>query len=403
MPTPATILLTLLLAYLIGSVPFGYLVARARGVDIFAHGSGNLGATNVGRVLGRKFGVVVFLLDFAKGAFPVAAACWVVAQRDPRADLLPGLLPVGAGLAAFLGHLYPIYLRFRGGKGVATGAGVVAVLLPGAAAGAAIVWLAVLFASRTASLASMLAGTALCLFRIGLTTDPFAAEQVVVTAFCFVAAGLVVVRHRANLGRLARGTENRVKDTPTMQRLTKIVHVLALGLWFGSGVFFSLIAAPLLFQTFEGLGNRPANERPSYLSLPSDFNKESGTRLAGAAVGPIFPWYFALQGACGLLAVGTALSWVGAGRKVHRVRAAVVVIALLLVLAGWPVVEKVSQLRGERYAAEPAVAAAAREAFAGWHLLSLAMNLVTVALVGVAMAQSAWLPAASRPETVTPP
>src|SRR5437764_1629253 len=108
-------------AYLIGSIPFGYLVARAKGVDIFQAGSGNIGATNVSRVLGRKFGLLVFALDVLKGALPTAAM---------RAFNPEPAWSVAAGLAAMLGHLFPLYLRFHGGKGVATGFGVVPVLLP---------------------------------------------------------------------------------------------------------------------------------------------------------------------------------------------------------------------------------------------------------------------------------
>src|SRR5438067_10294942 len=114
---------TALLSYLIGAVPFGYAVARWRGVDILRQGSGNIGATNVGRVLGKRFGILVFCLDFAKGALPVAAA--LAASPSLSLDLPPArarqLLAVVAGLGAFLGHLFPVYLRFRGGKGVATG------------------------------------------------------------------------------------------------------------------------------------------------------------------------------------------------------------------------------------------------------------------------------------------
>src|SRR5437763_4397904 len=98
-------LLTVLGAYLVGGVPFGYLVARWRGVDIFRAGSGNIGATNVGRVLGRRYGILVFILDFAKGALPTAAALWLRDQADSevRAELPLAGLPVFAGLAAFLG------------------------------------------------------------------------------------------------------------------------------------------------------------------------------------------------------------------------------------------------------------------------------------------------------------
>src|SRR5947209_20056642 len=101
--------LTLLVSYLVGAVPFGYLAARARGVDILRQGSGNIGATNVGRVLGRGYGLLVFLLDFAKGALPVLAA----GRVPPDPSWPPDLLPVAAGVAAFLGHLFPVYLRFH--------------------------------------------------------------------------------------------------------------------------------------------------------------------------------------------------------------------------------------------------------------------------------------------------
>src|SRR5215207_9636298 len=111
-------------SYFIGAVPFGYLVARLRGVDIFHAGSGNIGATNVGRVLGRKFGLLVFVLDFMKGAGPVLLTGLLPSEAHEVFGL-PNALRVGSAVCAFLGHLFPIYLRFRGGKGVATGAGIV--------------------------------------------------------------------------------------------------------------------------------------------------------------------------------------------------------------------------------------------------------------------------------------
>src|SRR5437762_12610023 len=108
--------LTALVAYLVGAIPFGYLVARHRGVDIFTHGSGNIGATNVGRVLGRRFGLLVFLLDFAKGAVPVAIAVLLAARQDQAAPIYRDVYGVGVGLAALLGHMFSPYLGFRGGK-----------------------------------------------------------------------------------------------------------------------------------------------------------------------------------------------------------------------------------------------------------------------------------------------
>src|SRR4051794_7587449 len=117
-------LLALVIAYSVGAIPFGWLIARSRGIDIFHAGSGNIGATNVGRILGRKFGLLVFALDFAKGAVPVAAAGLLPAEAHAALEL-PDALRVGVALCAFLGHLFPVYLGFRGGKGVATGAGTV--------------------------------------------------------------------------------------------------------------------------------------------------------------------------------------------------------------------------------------------------------------------------------------
>src|SRR5207248_280320 len=143
-------------AYLLGSVPFGYLVGRARGVDLLALGSRNIGATNAGRVLGARWGVLVFFLDAAKGALPVLAARAAASAVGEPFEALG----VTAGVAAFLGHLFPLYLGFRGGKGVATGAGVVAVLLPLPTLAALLLWLLVAVTTRYVSLASLLAALA---------------------------------------------------------------------------------------------------------------------------------------------------------------------------------------------------------------------------------------------------
>src|SRR5262245_8990736 len=132
-------LLALVAAYLIGAIPFGWLIARSRGIDIFLAGSGNIGATNVGRVLGRRFGLLVFAFDFAKGAVPVAVAGLLPSDAQ-EAFGLPDGLRVGVALCSFLGHLFPLYLGFRGGKGVATGAGTVFVLVPGPATLAILAW-----------------------------------------------------------------------------------------------------------------------------------------------------------------------------------------------------------------------------------------------------------------------
>jgi acyl-phosphate glycerol 3-phosphate acyltransferase len=406
MTGPALACLTILAAYFIGAIPFGYLVGRWRGVDILKEGSGNIGATNIGRVLGRRFGILVFVLDFAKGAAPVLAA--TAFTRQLNLDWPADILPVGAGLSAFLGHLFPVYLRFRGGKGVATGAGVVAMLLPGPALGAVLVWVAVLCATRYVSLASLSAATALCALRFWLTAavGPLAAPQRILTLFCLFAAGLVFLRHHANIARLLHGNENRLRETPAMLLLTKTIHVLAVGLWFGTTVFFSFVVALVIFHTFQSPDAASQGERDTWLPLLKHYdeaNERTGSRLAGAAVGPIFPWYFLVQGVSGLLALATASTWTRKEpRAVHRLRFLILVLAMATVMAGWPLAQKVADLRAARYSADAAIAASANAAFMTWHTYSLILNLVTVLLVTVAMALAAQLPSAvsSQPAAI---
>jgi glycerol-3-phosphate acyltransferase PlsY len=198
---------TILGSYLLGAIPFGYVIARARGVDLLSQGSKNIGATNVGRVMGLWWGVLVFALDFAKGAVPVLVAGMIAS--DPVG--LPDLTRTLAGVAAFLGHLFPIYLGFQGGKGVATGAGVAVVLVPVSFLIAFAFWAIVLLTTRYMSLASLTAAALIILLRLGWTPEPFGPRHhVVVTTFVVVAALAVIVRHAGNIRRLIAGTENRL-------------------------------------------------------------------------------------------------------------------------------------------------------------------------------------------------
>lgn len=192
-------------AYLLGSVPFSYLLAsRLRGVDVRAAGSRNVGATNVLRVAGRGPAAAALAFDAAKGAAPV-----LVAARLGE----PDWVLAGAVTAAVLGHVFPVFLAFRGGKGVATAAGGLGTLAPEAAALAAVVFLATFLWKRIVSLSSMVAVAAfpfiywLLAWRGWLELDtawPLAAAAVV--------AGLVLVKHRSNLERLLAGTERRLGD-----------------------------------------------------------------------------------------------------------------------------------------------------------------------------------------------
>jgi acyl-phosphate glycerol 3-phosphate acyltransferase len=409
--------LTLLLAYLLGAIPFGYLVARARGVDIMHAGSGNIGATNVGRVLGRPFGILVFLFDFAKGAVPVLLARWWASAHE--LDLPPDSLPAAAAVAAFLGHLFPVYLRFRGGKGVATAAGAACVLLPGPALAALLTWFVVVLPSRYVSLASLSAATVLCLYRLFLTPQPWDPSHRVVSAFCLVAAGLIFVRHRANVGRLLRGDENRLKETPAMFHFSKLVHVLSLGLWFGTVVFFSFVVGLSLFDSFEHVAMEAPADRPNWFPMwqaydgskpdpifPEPLRREQGTRAAGVALDPLFKWYFGVQTVCGLLATATAFAWrhAGTGRG-NRLRAGFLLAALVTVALGWWLEWVVNDLRVPRNdtfdamvshspprSQDVSAAAEARHTFIRWHVYSLGVNMLTVLFVAVGMAQAAFLP-----------
>ena len=396
-------ILTILAAYLIGAIPFGYLIARMRGVNIFEHGSGNIGATNIGRVLGKPLGFLVFALDFAKGAVPVGAALFLK-SHFAESIWTRGFVEVAAGLTAFLGHLFPIYLGFHGGKGVSTGAGALVVLLPIPAAVAFGVWAVILCATRLMSLASLVA--VVVLWAVHLRSPASWQWLEPRTWFCLVAGGLVIIKHHANIGRLINGTENQLKDGFIMQQLTKTLHVLALGLWFGMAVFFTFVVAFSLFHSFETLAQE--EERETWFphghlyqrkTTTLDAPKEQGTRAAGFAVGPIFVWYFALQGACGFVALATALAWQKRDpqRRVHQWRVYLLLAAVAFVLAGWPLERHVSRLRVPRNEATEAFLSnrteenktamlEARTEFGRWHLASVLINLATIVCVTGAMA-----------------
>lgn len=210
------------LAFLAGSIPFGFLIARAKGLDIRAHGSGNIGATNVGRVLGKKFGILCFVLDFIKGFAPTFATGLVLgtAQAPTSAPLGDIALWLAAMSAAMLGHIFTPWLGFKGGKGVATGFGAImgvwpVLTLP--ALGAFAVWYAVLKLSRYMSVASCTAAASLPLWVAlgGLIAPHAGAAKAAWAVWPYFAVGsvlaaLVVFMHRGNLARLRAGTEPKM-------------------------------------------------------------------------------------------------------------------------------------------------------------------------------------------------
>lgn len=190
-------------AYLLGAVPFAFLVARARGVDIRTVGSGNVGATNVFREVGRGWGVLTFALDAAKGALPAGLGLPLIAALGG-----PELAPawnLGFGAAAVAGHTWPVFLGFKGGKGVATSAGMLLAAAPAAVLAGLAVWAALFALTRYVSLASIGAALAVPAAGWALYGAAEPARPAVLTAL----GGLIIWRHRSNLARLREGTEHR--------------------------------------------------------------------------------------------------------------------------------------------------------------------------------------------------
>lgn len=183
-------------AYIVGSIPTGLLLARASGVDIRATGSGNIGATNVYRTLGRTVGIATLLGDCLKGLVPV-----LVARKLGFAD--PWVAAVG--LAAFLGHVYTIFLGFKGGKGVATALGVFLGVSPLSVLGALVLFIGIVATTRYISLGSIIAAAAMPFLVAAVERRPL------LVGMTLVIAVIVIVKHRENIRRLREGTENRFK------------------------------------------------------------------------------------------------------------------------------------------------------------------------------------------------
>lgn len=186
----------IVLAYVVGSFPTSYLIGRLRGVDLREHGSGNLGATNVYRVLGPWAALPALIIDIAKGFVPVA----LFPDWDGSADVR---LAIAYGLAAIVGHVWSVFVGFRGGKGVATGAGVLLALAPLTTVVALLVWIGVVSLTRYVSVGSLAAATLVPAFAAMLG----APRSTVL--FCLAVAAFVWWTHRENIRRLAAGSEHR--------------------------------------------------------------------------------------------------------------------------------------------------------------------------------------------------
>ena len=197
-------LLVILVAYLLGSIPFGYLIVRAKqGGDIRQTGSGGTGATNVSRRAGKAAGLLTLLLDAMKGAAAVLFAMWVFQPPE-------FWWASAAAVAVLFGHIFPVWLKFRGGKGVATGVGVFLVLAPGAVAVALVIFVGIVFLTRYVSLGSIVAALTipLLIWLQHILIRPFEAPDALLAA-ALLGAFLIVFAHRQNIVRLVQGRENK--------------------------------------------------------------------------------------------------------------------------------------------------------------------------------------------------
>ena len=199
--------LVLAVGYLFGSIPHGYLAGRVAGIDVRQHGSGNIGATNVLRVLGKKFGFAVFLLDALKGFVAVRITLLLASRVAGGAEYAEFFAILAAAVCVF-GHSFPVWLGFKGGKGVATSAGAIFGVMPIAAIAIFFVWLLVSQITRYVSVASVTAALALPLV-VAVLVRSGRTQGMVLLYFSIAMTALVVWRHRSNLTRLRAGTEQR--------------------------------------------------------------------------------------------------------------------------------------------------------------------------------------------------
>jgi glycerol-3-phosphate acyltransferase PlsY len=216
-PTHRWLLALIPIAYVVGSIPFGLIVGRAKGIDPRKAGSGNIGATNLGRLLGGRYFALVFTLDLLKGLLPMLAAAAVVRRYvsgSPDASIY--FLWLLVGFTAILGHMFSVFLRFKGGKGVATSCGVILGLFPYYTWPALVVlaiWVVLFFATRYVSLASICASVAFPLAYASMAITlgwPMLHQQLPLLAFAVLVAAMITYKHRANIARLRAGTELRI-------------------------------------------------------------------------------------------------------------------------------------------------------------------------------------------------
>jgi acyl phosphate:glycerol-3-phosphate acyltransferase len=201
--------LSIPLGFLLGSIPFGLLLGKLKGIDIREHGSGNIGTTNVFRTLGKKLGILCFLLDLCKGLIPVLLAKYFAPDNT-----MGQVIEVGTALAAILGHNYSPWIGFKGGKGIATSAGALIALMPGAVLLLVILFIVVTYTTKYVSVGSIATGVALPIVTLwgsyyhGKIAD--GTWNIPLFIFSLIAGSLAVWKHRGNIARLRAGTENKI-------------------------------------------------------------------------------------------------------------------------------------------------------------------------------------------------
>jgi len=200
-----------LVSYLIGAIPWGYLIGKRQGVDIRKLGSKNIGATNVTRVIGKWSGRLCFALDFLKGFIPVLVV--TILCKKGIIDDSYHIMQMAAALSAVMGHMFPVYLWFRGGKGMSTTAGALLALAPYSFAIAGIVWVAVYLLSRYVSLASITAAAVMpiCATLITWLKPELYYHSPYVLGFLYFLSVMAILKHLSNIKRLLNGTENKFK------------------------------------------------------------------------------------------------------------------------------------------------------------------------------------------------
>ena len=196
------LVLVLIISYLFGSIPWGFIIGKLKGIDIRKHGSKNIGATNVTRVLGKPLGYICFALDFFKGFLPSYLMMFVITLPTDAGVIL-------AILGTFLGHIFPIYLKFKGGKGVATGTGALLAISPLATITGFIIWVIIFKTTRYASATSIIATVLVSVLTTVFSAINIYHLSVSLQVFVAIIGAIAIIKHKSNIARLINGTEYR--------------------------------------------------------------------------------------------------------------------------------------------------------------------------------------------------